>query len=623
MGDNSVGPSAFLVNSPVVIDGPSGNSGIALAVAGTTMRLFDVTSTGNLTLQDLTLSGGSAQGFAGGNSTQGGAGGGSAGLGGAIFNQGTLTILDSTLTGNTAQGGGGGSYQAGLGGYISYGSYGGRPGAGGAGGGGLAEDGGPESGNPGSAGGGPLGGAGGGFTSGGYGGFGGGGGGGYGDNRNVGGFTGGDGGFGGGGGGGGYSFGFGGDGGFGGGGGGGGGHGSAGGAGGYGGGGGGSVYSAGGGGGGAGMGGAVFNEAGTVVITNSTFAGNTASGGTGGAGFHNNSGGAGQGLGGGLFNHNGTITVTNSTFSGNTAAQGGRGIFNVGDSYLGASANINNTIIGQSDTNVSDFQDARTNGGATGVGGAGNLIRTITGVTNFTGTLTGDPLLGSLQDHGGPTQTMALLAGSPAINAGSNPLVAGNTDQRGEMRIVSGTVDIGAFELQPGESIAVPTFSGLSVAYDMGSTKVVVAGHIGAGAIFPTGSTVSITVNSVTKTATVDDAGNFSTTFDTTSLGGPDSPLTVSFEFNGSDGFSDVTVNPQTITFGPLAEKTYGDADFVLGATASSGLPVSFTATGDANVYQGAGEMWFVHIIAPEAPPSRLIRPATRSSIPRLRFHGS
>ena len=333
-------------------------------------------------------------------------------------------------------------------------------------------------------------------------------------------------------------------------------------------------------------------------VTNSTVAGNTASGGTGGAGFHNNSGGAGQGLGGGLFNHNGTITVTSSTFSGNTAAQGGRGIFNVGYGYLGASANINNTIIGQSDTNVSDFQDARIKGGATGVGGAGNLIRTITGVTNFTDTLTGDPLLGSLQNNGGPTQTMALLAGSPAINAGSNPLVAGNTDQRGEMRIVSGTVDIGAFELQPGESFVVPTFSDLTVAYDMGSTNVVVAGHIGAGAIFPTGSTVSITVNSVTKTATVDDAGNFSTTFDTTSLGGPDSPLTVSFEFNGSDGFSDVTANPQTVTFGPLAEKTYGDADFVLGATASSGLPVNFTAIGDASVYQDAGGVWFVHIIA-------------------------
>src|SRR5262249_44859488 len=103
VGDGRVGPSAFLVQSQVVIVGPSGNSGITLFAAGTTMRLFDVTSTGNLTLQNLTLTGGTASGFTGGSSPypdDGGAGGASAGLGGAIFNQGTLTIQGSTLTGN-------------------------------------------------------------------------------------------------------------------------------------------------------------------------------------------------------------------------------------------------------------------------------------------------------------------------------------------------------------------------------------------------------------------------------------------------------------------------------------------------------------------------------------------
>ncbi len=147
VGDSSVGESAFLVNTPVVIDGPAGDSGITLAVdAATPMRLFDVTSTGNLTLQDLTLSGGKAQGFTGGIGS-GGAGGGSAGLGGAIFNQGSLTILDSTLTGNTAQGGAGGSSVGGNGG--------------GGGGAGLAAPGGVASAVRGSAGGGPNGGAGG------------------------------------------------------------------------------------------------------------------------------------------------------------------------------------------------------------------------------------------------------------------------------------------------------------------------------------------------------------------------------------------------------------------------------------------------------------------------------
>jgi hypothetical protein len=105
VGDVSAGPSALLVESQVRIEGPTGNNGITLSAAGTTMRLFDVTSTGNLTLQNLTLRSGTAQGHAHG----------SAGLGGAIFNQGKLTILDSTLTGNTAQGGAGG---AGMGGAV-------------------------------------------------------------------------------------------------------------------------------------------------------------------------------------------------------------------------------------------------------------------------------------------------------------------------------------------------------------------------------------------------------------------------------------------------------------------------------------------------------------------------
>jgi hypothetical protein len=63
-----------------------------------------------------------------------------------------------------------------------------------------------------------------------------------------------------------------------------------------------------------------------------------------------------------------------------------------------------------------------------------------------------DPKLGPLTNNGGPTATMALLPGSPAIDAGNNALVPAGvtTDQRGAgfSRIVNGTVDIGAFELQ-------------------------------------------------------------------------------------------------------------------------------------------------------------------------------
>jgi hypothetical protein len=57
-----------------------------------------------------------------------------------------------------------------------------------------------------------------------------------------------------------------------------------------------------------------------------------------------------------------------------------------------------------------------------------------------------DPILGPLQDNGGPTPTFALLPGSPAINAGSNPLNL-SADQRGYTpRAAGGAADIGAFE---------------------------------------------------------------------------------------------------------------------------------------------------------------------------------
>src|SRR5262249_59407567 len=79
--------------------------------------------------------------------------------------------------------------------------------------------------------------------------------------------------------------------------------------------------------------------------------------------------------------------------------------------------------------------------------------------------LSGDPKLGPVFDNGGPTPTMALLAGSPAIDAGDDS-VLGNpftltTDQRGPgfPRKAGAHVDIGAFEVQaPAGPPAGPSF---------------------------------------------------------------------------------------------------------------------------------------------------------------------
>jgi hypothetical protein len=77
-------------------------------------------------------------------------------------------------------------------------------------------------------------------------------------------------------------------------------------------------------------------------------------------------------------------------------------------------------------------------------GGVGNL----TGPGDIVNT---DPMLGPLQDNGGPTFTCALLPGSPAINAGDpNFTPPPEFDQRGPgfPRVAYGRIDIGAFEVQ-------------------------------------------------------------------------------------------------------------------------------------------------------------------------------
>jgi len=257
------------------------------------VRPFFIKS-GGVTLSNLTITGGRAQG---GNGF--GGGGGAAGMGGGLFiSDGTVTLSNVKFTNNSAIGGNGGNSNNG------------------GGGGGTGSSGTSSTGGSGGIFGGTGGDGGGANTSGG---FGGGGGGGGGAGNGFGGFGGG----GGGGGGGGNGFG-----GFGGGGGGGGGGGNA--SGGFGGGGGGGGFGGGSGGGGAGLGGAVFIRQGSLTLNNAIFTSNSARGGTG------TSGNSGQGKGGAIFamtssaNTNGnnqgmpttppTVRTWGATFTNNTAA---------------------------------------------------------------------------------------------------------------------------------------------------------------------------------------------------------------------------------------------------------------------------------------------------------------
>jgi len=207
-----------------------------------------------------------------------------------------------------------------------------------------------------------------------------------------------------------------------------------------------------------GSGGGVFTSAsydyygqaysGTTTLTNCTISGNSATG--NGGGLSNYSTG---GLGS-------TTTLTNCTVSGNSAVEGG-GIYNNGTVTIG------NTIVAKNKATTSG-PDALGTFASQG----NNLIGETDGSSGWvssdlTGTIAKplDPLLAPLGNYGGPTPTMALLPGSPAIDAGNNALIPAGvtTDQRGLPRIVNGVVDIGAFE-SSGFTIKATSGSGQSTA---------------------------------------------------------------------------------------------------------------------------------------------------------------
>ena len=161
---------------------------------------------------------------------------------------------------------------------------------------------------------------------------------------------------------------------------------------------------------------------GTLTITNSTFSGNVARPSL----FGSAAGGI---LNGGLFQSSGTLSINNSTLSGNVA-RGGKGgaIFN----DQGSSVVLQNNI-------VANNTGGNCHGAVTSNGY--NLSSDGTCDFNSTGDMNNtDPMLGQLRNNGGPTETFAELAGSPAIDSG-NPSGCTDgkghllkTDQRGEPR---------------------------------------------------------------------------------------------------------------------------------------------------------------------------------------------
>jgi predicted outer membrane repeat protein len=172
----------------------------------------------------------------------------------------------------------------------------------------------------------------------------------------------------------------------------------------------------------AGFGGGIEDgRGGTLTLTNCTVSGNSATWG-----------------GGGLYS-GGTLTLTNCTVSGNSASgRGGGGVYARGATMLSNTIVAANTS-GGNPSDIFGNVNANSSYNLIGTGGSGGLIDGV----NHNQVGVANPGLGTLGDHGGPTQTINLLAGSPALNAG-DPAQLGLPDQRGVLR--TGGVNIGAYQ---------------------------------------------------------------------------------------------------------------------------------------------------------------------------------
>jgi sugar lactone lactonase YvrE len=229
-----------------------------------------------------------------------------------------------------------------------------------------------------------------------------------------------------------------------------------------------------------GTGGALYN-AGTVTVERCTFSGNSAA--AGGA-IRNDgaltltqctlSGNSSTSDGGAIVNFGSSLTLTHCTIASNTATNLGGGIM-----ISSGLATITNSIV--SGNSGANGRDLWSNGPASGVTRGGANIIGFAGKTPDapdSGPVanTADPLLGPLTDNGGPTQTMALLAYSQAIDGvPATAVVTGiDIDQRGFARSLGSGPDLGAYE----SGDAVFTSDGLSL-----YTRVPAA-QIGSGVFF-------------------------------------------------------------------------------------------------------------------------------------------
>ena len=363
-------------------------------------------------------------------------------------------------------------------------------------------------------------------------------------------------------------------------------------------------------------------------LTNVVFHGNTA---TGGGGMLNSNSNAimtnvtfsGNGVGrrgGGLLNENSDPELSNVTFYNNTSLdnagyadpRGGGGMMNINsdpilnnvtfsanDSVLIGGDAMRNvaSVDGTSDVQISnsifwDNSDDEISSDATS---------TVTIVDSVVEGAVADPIdniiidnpkldTNGLADNGGFTQTLALTVGSSAINTGGVHTGCASTDQRGTTRPQGAACDIGAYEF---DGVTILTVSPVTGTYVNTVTLTATLESYGIGV---SGKTISFTLNGSSVGDAVTDASGVATLGSVSLVGinlgvypgGAGSGVGASFAatgdtiFKASSGTNDLTVSKanQTITIDTSAPASaINGSTFTVAATASSGLPVSYSSS--------------------------------------------
>jgi len=289
-----------------------------------------------------------------------------------------------------------------------------------------------------------------------------------------------------------------------------------------------------------GFGGGLYNEGNsTASITNSTFANNIV------------------GYGGGLENNdNGTMTITNSTIAYNSGYQGGgidngyRGTLSIGGSIVANNFGGNCSLLKAIISTGYNLESA-TNCGFMATGELQNT----------------DPKLDShgLQSNGGPTQTIALQQGSPAIDwvASGCP----STDQRGMTRPddpSEANCDIGAYESYPPDTDLALTNVPANMTVNATSAQGAVVTYTAPTVVDESGDSSTASVSCTPASGSTFPIGTTKVTCTASDSDDTNSPVSGSFQVVVKDVTAPTLSLPSPIT---------------VDATSPQGAPVSYTVT--------------------------------------------